>query len=311
LRIASEGIDTWNGFKVRHGAVAYLAGEGHAGLRARCKAWLQEHHVDGSNVPFYISQSGTDLNTPEGLQKTITSLNDMHILPRLIVVDTLNRFLDGDENSAQDTKTMLDACGELTREFECTVILVHHTGVSGEAQKRGRGSSAWKGALEQEIMVEKAENTPNIKLIQTKNKDSEPAKPVGLELASVTLKGWFDEDGEPVKSAIVIQREIQDTPKVNPKVEDNLKTIQRAWFSVDCPEMDGKPYITRSALKQKLISDRLFNSATTLDNQLRPSRKNGLISVLLDAKELSECADGWVVDKVERAGQWMIEKGMK
>jgi putative DNA primase/helicase len=69
------------------------------------------------------------------------------------VVDTLHRFLDGDENSATDAKTMLDACSALIQEFACSVILIHHTGVSSEAQHRGRGSSAWRGALDIEISV--------------------------------------------------------------------------------------------------------------------------------------------------------------
>ena len=48
---------------------------------------------------------------------------------------------------------MLDACGHLQAEFGCAVILVHHTGVSDEAQHRARGSSAWRGALDIEISV--------------------------------------------------------------------------------------------------------------------------------------------------------------
>ena len=48
---------------------------------------------------------------------------------------------------------MLNACNGLMKEFDCSVLLVHHTGVSEEAQHRARGSSAWRGALDVEISV--------------------------------------------------------------------------------------------------------------------------------------------------------------
>jgi putative DNA primase/helicase len=94
--------------------------------------------------------------------------------PEIIVVDTLHRFLDGDENSAADAKSMLDACAALINEFGASVILVHHTGVNAEAQHRARGSSAWRGALDVEISVVPGET---IEIIQRKSKDAEEAAP--------------------------------------------------------------------------------------------------------------------------------------
>lgn len=293
LRIATPSIETWCGEKVRHGDVAYLAGEGHAGLRARCKAWIQHNQIT-EDIRMFVSNSGTDLNTPEGLQQTISSIRDMEISPRLIVVDTLHRFLNGDENSAQDSKSMLDACAVLTREFGCSVMLVHHTGVSQDAQKRGRGSSAWKGALEQEICVEKEEGKPLIKISQTKNKDAEPAMPKNMELATIDINGWFDEDDEQVHSAIVMESNTPVVDKANKKLEDYTNVFKKAWFASGAEVAEKKPYLTRSALREKLVSDK-FGTDRTIKNNLNSSYKESLIGMLLQEKIITEFGNGWVV----------------
>src|SRR6056297_116862 len=97
---------------------------------------------------------------------------------------------------------MLDACNAIQQEFGCSVLLVHHTGVSDEAQHRARGSSAWRGALDIEISVKPGTDSTPIEIIQRKSKDAEMAEIIYGELKSVTIDGWFDEDGEPVTSAV-------------------------------------------------------------------------------------------------------------
>jgi len=174
MTIASD-IDKWCGNKVRGGPVVYLAGEGHHGLRSRVAAWKHSRGVD--HLEMWISRAGTDLNTPDGLSYARGAIQALPKPPKVIVVDTLHRFLCGDENSAQDAKLMLDACATLMQEFECTVILVHHTGVSDEAQHRARGSSAWRGALDVEISVVPSKNDGPIEVVQRKVKDGEMANP--------------------------------------------------------------------------------------------------------------------------------------
>jgi phage/plasmid primase-like uncharacterized protein len=207
LSIAS-GKDAWCGHKVKRGAVVYLAGEGHHGLRGRVAAWKQHHNAGKLNM--WLSKAGTDLNTVQGYAKVRDSVNALPAKPCLIVVDTLHRFLLGDENSAQDAKTMLDACGNLMQEFGASVLLVHHTGVSDEAQHRARGSSAWRGALDIELSVIPAKDGAPMQLVQRKSKDAELAAPIYCRLASVPIAGWFDEDGEQVTSAVAVQVEADE-----------------------------------------------------------------------------------------------------
>lgn len=201
LSIACPQIKDWHGFKVKHGPVVYLAGEGYVGLKARIAGWMA--HKDVGDANMYVSDESVDLNTPEGVRRTVEEVRSYKVAPKLIVVDTLNRFMVGDENKAQDAKTMLDACAALEREFQCTVILVHHTGVAENAQGRARGSSAWRGAMDIELAVIKESDEPMVILRQTKNKDAELQSDLILDQVTVDVPGWFDEDNEQVTTKVM------------------------------------------------------------------------------------------------------------
>lgn len=246
LHIASDK-DNWCDNKVHGGSVVYLAGEGHHGLKGRIAAWKLFNRIKKLNM--FLSKSGTDLNAPDGYQKTREAIASLPEKPVLIVVDTLHRFLLGDENSAQDAKTMLDACANLQREFGASVLLVHHTGVNDEAQHRARGSSAWRGALDIEISVVPGNEEKPIELIQRKSKDAEITAPLYMRLMSVELP-WQDEDGEPVSSAVISQDDsYQPEVKETKSVADARKSFQEAFVSVG-DILDGKPYLTTSAWRE-------------------------------------------------------------
>jgi putative DNA primase/helicase len=244
LSIAS-GRSEWCGNIVRPGPVVYLAGEGHHGLRGRTAAWKQFHRVD--KLDMWLSKSGTDLNTAEGYNRVRQAILSLPHPPALVVVDTLHRFLSGDENSAQDAKTMLDACNLIQQEFGCSVLLVHHTGVSEEAQHRARGSSAWKGALDIEISIVPGIDGKPLEIVQRKSKDAEMAEPIYMRITSVPLP-WLDEDGDAVTSAVVVQDdyEPESKSKVSSVVMNARKSFEGAWM-MSGELLDGQPYLTSSA----------------------------------------------------------------
>lgn len=245
--IASQ-LTQWNGCNVRGGTVVYLAGEGHHGMRARLAGWMDLNGV--TDLDMYISQQGTDLNTPTGYMSVVNGMQSHNIQPTLIVVDTLHRFLHGDENSAEDAKTMIDACNGLMRDFNCSVMLVHHTGVGEQAQRRGRGSSAWKGALDIEICV-----TSDGAMQQTKTKDSEPMDDIGFGLVSHPVPGWVDEDGEQVTTAVVSLGQAPKNSKDESKTHEMKNFIKEAWTQSGCDYSDnGLPYISKTALQRCLMT---------------------------------------------------------
>ena len=304
LRIAS-GMTEWCEQKVKPGSVVYLAGEGHHGLRGRIAAW--KHHNKAGSLNMWLSKDGCDLNTSTGYLKVVEQIRSLPKNPEIIVVDTLHRFLAGDENSAQDAKTMLDACNSLMGEFNCSVILVHHTGVSEEAQHRARGSSAWRGALDIEISVVPGKDDFPMTLVQRKSKDAELAQPVHVELHQVTIPGWQDEDGQPVTSAVVVQTQAPQAPKKESKLDTHRKTFENAWWATGAETREGFPYVSRSALKDKLAAD--GRKPRTIENDLSAAYPDKLIGSLITSGIISPLEHGWIVCDEVQASAMIMRKG--
>jgi len=302
LRLAS-GMQEWAGHRVKPAKVVYLAGEGHHGLRARIAAWKQ-HHEAGS-LSMWLSRSGCDLNTPEGYLSTSTHLKQLSEPPDLIVIDTLHRFLSGDENSAQDAKTMLDACAQLMREFNCSVLLVHHMGVSEEAQHRARGSSAWRGALDIEVSIIPAKDDAPMQIVQRKAKDSEFAPEVFARIQSVPINGWIDEDGEQVSSAVIqiVDKPISD--KGDNKLTKHRKLFQNAWEAAGKETRAGQPYLSRSGFIQYLIETLELTEASA-QMYARPAAKGKPIGELLTGQIIGHYEHGWIVLDTVQASAMLL-----
>ena len=304
LRIASQTPE-WAGQKVRAGNVVYLAGEGHHGLRGRVAAWKHQHQV--GRLAMWLSKDGCDLNTPTGYLKVVEQIRMLPENPAVIVVDTLHRFLAGDENSAQDAKTMLDACNSLMQEFNCSVILVHHTGVAEEAQHRARGSSAWRGALDIEISIVPGKDDQPMQIVQRKSKDAELAQTVYVELQQVTIPGWYDEDNQPVTSAVIVQSQAPASPKKDGKIESHRKTFENAWWASGAEERNGLPYLSRSAMLDYLIQ-KMDVSETSAKQYLKPSVPGKPIADLLLAEIIEAFEHGWTVIDQTQASSMLIRK---
>ena len=192
------------------------------------------------------------------------------------------------------------------QEFSCTVILVHHTGVSSEAQHRGRGSSAWRGALDIEISVVPGET---IEIVQRKSKDAEEAASVFAELQSVPIKGWFYEDGDPSTSAVLIEGEAPVKPKKDSPLAKHQKMFENAWWDSGAEDINGEPYLTRSALASKLESDGM--AKRTIENMMTPSYETKTIGSLMLSNLIVKRESGWVVVDAVWAAAMMLNRGAK
>jgi len=304
LRMAS-GMAEWCGQKVRHGNVVYLAGEGHHGLRGRIAAW--KHHHQAGSMAMWLSKDGCDLNTPAGYLQVVEQVRGLPENPAIIVVDTLHRFLAGDENSAQDAKTMLDACNSLMNEFNCSVILVHHTGVAEEAQHRARGSSAWRGALDIEISIVPGKDGVPMQIVQRKSKDAELAQTVHVELQQVTIPGWYDDDNQPVTSAVIVQAQDPTAARKDSKIDSHRKTFENAWWASGAEERNGLPYLSRSAMVDYLVQ-KMDVSEVSAKVYIKPSATGKPIADLLVAEIIEAFEHGWLVVNDAHASSMLIRK---
>jgi len=126
----------WNGHPCERGAVLYFAGEGHMGLIRRMKAWHLAHGTFDS-PPFFSSHSTITLDH-KGLDQVIAEGLELqeqtaHAIS-LIIIDTLARHLQGDENSAREMGEFVRMIDGLRNTFPgSTAIIIHHTGNDPES----------------------------------------------------------------------------------------------------------------------------------------------------------------------------------
>lgn len=312
------GINKWNNYIVEQGTVIYLAGEGHIGLRGRIAAWATHNKRRPEN--FFVSQDGCDIDKDNGIEKIITNIESMGINPVLIIVDTLHRFMSGDENKSQDARVVLNNCSRLMVRLQCSVILIHHTGVAEAAQGRARGSSAWRGAMDIEILIKPGkEKTDPMEIIQTKSKDFASPLPMNAYIKPTEIPGWFDKYGKQFSSAVLEYQPITfaptsetPPPKKPTPLEKYTKILERAFWHGGAvvkinPDLNDRecPYVDRQDLHRLLMIDGM--ASATAANYIKPASK--LIKTLLDGNIIAKYGQtGWFIIDNALASIMMMER---
>jgi len=174
----ARGSDFY-GHKAKKAPVVYLAGEGVSGIRRRLSVYNQSEYGGSlKEAPLFLSNRGSRINEAEEYQKLEDEIN---LLKQevgqigLIIFDTFQRNFSGDENSAQEVNKFVKAADQLIHDFDCTVLLIHHTGRGNKG--RARGSSVLDASIDGEFIVERKDKTVGdkkemfVKMKQTKNKD--------------------------------------------------------------------------------------------------------------------------------------------
>jgi hypothetical protein len=206
---------------------------------------------------------------------------------------------------------MLDACNSLMHEFGCSVVLVHHTGVSEEAQHRARGSSAWRGALDIEISIIPAKGDQPMQIVQRKSKDAELARDVYVKLETVEIPGWFDEDGQQVTSAVLMP---EDAPapkeKKDSDIQKDIRKFNNAWFNSGAEDRGDMPYLSRSGLINYLVTNEGLTESTA-KTYTQESKKGRLIYNLLTAEIVVAHEHGWLVCDPSTAASLMLRRSEK
>lgn len=163
-----------HGFKVQPGRVLYVLAEGGPAMMGnRARAWMKAKGVDDADIqvfPFGINLSG---------RKSVDEL--LKLAGRewdLVVVDTLARCMDGDENSAKDMALAIKGSDYIREKTGAAVLLVHH---SGKDQTKGmRGSTALLGAVDATIKMRTQGTMGGFELSVPELRHGEPPEPKWL-----------------------------------------------------------------------------------------------------------------------------------
>lgn len=164
------------------GAVAFCAGEAPVGIgRTRVPALMQYHKIaEPDDVPLALVPAVPLVSTPAELEALTAVLKATGLRIALVVIDTVARALGGlDENSAKDAGLLLAAAERLRDTFDCSVLLIHHT---GKDENRGaRGSSALIAGVDFAYEVKAETNVLAVSLRCEKMKDADPPAPIRLQ----------------------------------------------------------------------------------------------------------------------------------
>ncbi|GAC1471513.1 MAG: hypothetical protein PVSMB7_23350 [Chloroflexota bacterium] len=142
----------WHGRDVQPGFVLYVSAEGGMGIGKRVRAWLLEHGIDAKKVNMgWLVEAISVYGESDDLVKLFDRIEEeIEQTPVLIVIDTLARCFDGNENEQEDMGRFIKGVDELRSRFKCTVLILHHTRLDGE---RERGNTAFRGAADTMISL--------------------------------------------------------------------------------------------------------------------------------------------------------------
>jgi AAA domain len=196
------GLD-WNGKKVKHGLVVYIAAEGGKRIKRRIAALQKRYREEYGDVApdplFALVRYQIDLRSNEA------DLNSLLALVReaekktgekcvWLIVDTLSRAMaGGDENSPVDMGRVVASADRFRAETGAHFTYIHHTGK--DAARGARGHSLLRAATDTEI------ETTAGSLILTKQRDGELGFKIGFKLVDLVI--GEDPNGLCVKSAVV------------------------------------------------------------------------------------------------------------
>ena len=279
------GLSSWHGVQCKKARCLYMCAEGYAAVMPRVQCWLEQHGVaDNRSVDFWIENGSITLDDPASVSELQEYLNHRfgNRKPELIAVDTMNLFMKGDENATQSATAFVQALKALSAENNCTILLVHHTGVADE--RRGRGSTVFKGSLDTELRLSRDKENPDILLLdQTKNRMGRLMDvPIAFHLEEHQTSFEF-ETGEQVTSC-VLKRLCEEVPVSKKPTQETLdiELLATAFLKTHsvCPNTH---VITKEQLKVFANEQWKDKGSAEISRQINPNQETRWLGRLIKA----------------------------
>lgn len=198
-----------------HGPVLFFAGEGRSNLLSRVRAWELEHNAGLPVENFWLFDPAPKVT------EDYTAVYDamMSRYPdgiKLVVIDTISRSLQGENENTQEIATRFTAMQEtINRSLggDCAVLAIHHTGKSDQM----RGSTAFGGDVDALYRVKRTDDEAMFAVLdQEKIKDGVPwTKPRLISMKAIR-------DTLVAVEATTDHRAMFETQGSNKKVADDL-----------------------------------------------------------------------------------------
>lgn len=288
----------WHGRETRRGTVIYAWGEGRLGIGPRVEAWTRYHRAESSGVLFLPHR--LNLNDPADCDSFVATVErrlGVREGVALIVIDTLNRYSIGNENTSEDMSAFVRGCDALREATGATVLTVHHKGHADA--DRGRGSSVLDAAADTVIFVSRDDD--RITVDCKKQKDGPEFETLGLEIVqsppSLALKSSGVADGELRGQRLVLLRALHQNSTENGasyKSWLEVAGIGASSFNKARSWLQARGYVLPAGGKWRLTESGLIAIHST-DSTVAPLPHSGVSS-----KPLHRAGDSLRVPAVEQ-----------
>ena len=223
----ARGIQ-YRGRRVRKGPVLYFAAEGGEGFTKRVEGYRQNHDCKDEDFHLCTVRPSLAADAGEMISDIKRHLGE-NAKPALIVIDTVNRTIDGSENDSKDVAKYLRAQALLEDEFKCCVVLVHHCGLEAG---RPRGHTSFTGAADVQIAIIK-DGVGNVVATIELAKDGPSGDEIVSRLEPIEI--GMDSSGKTVTSCIVVPvagPSQKRSTKKKPAFSDQTELCRRALAHV-------------------------------------------------------------------------------
>jgi hypothetical protein len=200
---------TWQGRKLKGGAVLFVALERASVVARRALAFGREHALFGAKLPFGVLRGPLDFRDPATATKIIAAMQALaqrhDAEGRMLVIDTVNRALgNGDENSAKDMGALIATLSAIQAALpDVHILLVHHQPAGG--QERMRGHSSLLGSLDVAAHVTNGAT----RLVElTKASDFDDHQCIAFTLKPVEI--GVGDNGEKITAPVVVAEQTPD-----------------------------------------------------------------------------------------------------
>ena len=303
----ATGSDCY-GRKTDPGLVVYLASEAPASIRSRMQAIKKFHGCSLENlamvpVPMNFYSGAQDAHDVIEMVRAIEKIKGKPV--RLIIGDTLARMSAGaNENSGEDMGPVMARFDQVATATGAAMMIIHHNGK--DAARGARGWSGIRAHIDTEIEVTEKEGTRSVSV--TKQREL-PSKGETIYFRLEVVEMGTSKFGGAATTCVAIPDNDANATKPHKKPtkhDENVRTVERAWWASGAEEREGFPYVSRSALRELLVKDGA--TERTAKNKTEASRPDGIISQMLNSGALQSTEHGWIFINKAQASAMLMQK---
>lgn len=303
----ATGSDCY-GRKTDPGLVVYLASEAPASIRSRMQAIKKFYGCNLENlamvpVPMNFYSGAQDAHDVIEMVRAIEQIKGKPV--RLIIGDTLARMSAGaNENSGEDMGPVMARFDQVATATGAAMMIIHHNGK--DAARGARGWSGIRAHIDTEIEVSEKNGSRSVSV--TKQREL-PSKGETIYFKLEVIEMGTTKFGGVATTCVAVPDDEANTTKPHKKPtkhDENVRTVERAWWASGAEERDGLPYVSRSALRDLLVKDGM--SERTAKNKTEASRPDGIIAQMLNAGTLETHEHGWIFCNETQASAMLMQK---